>query len=115
MSELRQFHQSLRASKVQELKNNRFLVIGEIPRDVAILQSGNKMKTCLGQNVSVSLPNASENVKAASDTLVVKGVPTEVSEKDFKELSDLSKIIYAKGERLTSKNMAESYRCLNWR
>ena len=37
MTELRQFHPSLRVSKVQELKNNRFLVIGDTPRDVAIL------------------------------------------------------------------------------
>ena len=37
MSELRQFHPSLRVSKVQELKNNRFLVIGDTPRDVAII------------------------------------------------------------------------------
>ena len=51
MSELRQFHPSLRVSKVQELKNNRFLVIGDTPRDVAILQSDNKMKACLYQNV----------------------------------------------------------------
>ena len=29
ISELRQFHPSLRVSKVQELKNNRFLVIGD--------------------------------------------------------------------------------------
>ena len=34
---------------------------------------------------------------------MVKGVPTEVSEKDFKEFPDLNKIIYAKAERLTSK------------
>ena len=32
-----------------------------------------------------------------------KGVPTEVSEKDFKEFLDLDKIIYTKAERLTSK------------
>ena len=37
MSELRQFHPSLRVSKVQELKNNRFLVIGDTPRDVPII------------------------------------------------------------------------------
>ena len=30
-------------------------------------------------------------------------MPTEVSEKDFKEFLDLNKIIYAKAERLTSK------------
>ena len=34
---------------------------------------------------------------------MVKGVPTDVSEKDFKELLDLSEIIYSKAERLTSK------------
>ena len=34
---------------------------------------------------------------------MVKGVPTEVSEKDFKEFLDLNEIIYAKAERLTSK------------
>ena len=34
---------------------------------------------------------------------MVKGVPTEVSEKDFKEFLDLNKIIYAKTERLTTK------------
>ena len=61
------------------------------------------MKACLGQNVSASLPKAYQTAKTASKTLVVKGVPTEVSEKDFKEFLDLNKIIYAKAERLTSK------------
>ena len=103
MSELRQFHPSLRVSKIQELKNNRFLDIGDTPRDVAILQSDNKMKACLGQNVSASLPKAYQTAKTASKTLMVKGVPTEVSEKDFKEFLDLNKIIYTKAERLTSK------------
>ena len=65
MSELRQFHPSLRVSKVQELKNNRFLVIGDTPRDFAILQSDNKMKVCLGQNVSASLPKAYQTAKTA--------------------------------------------------
>ena len=103
MSELRQFHLSLRVSKVQELKNNRFLVIGDTPRDIAILESDNKMKACPGQNVLASLPKAYQTAKTASKTLVVKGVPTEGSEKDFKEFLDLSEIIYAKAERLTSK------------
>ena len=94
MSELRQFHQSLRVSKVQELKNNRSL---ETPHETLplILQSDNKMKACLGQNVSASLPKAYQTANTASKTLVVKGVPTEVSEKDFKEFLDLNKIIYA--------------------
>ena len=63
MSELRQFHPRLRVSKVQELKNNRFLVIGDSPRDVAILQSDNKMKACLGQNVSASYPKPTKLLK----------------------------------------------------
>ena len=103
MSELRQFHPSLRVSKVQELKNNKFLVIGDTPRDVAILQSDNKMKACLGQKGTGSLPKAYQTAKTASKTLVVKGVPAEVSGKDFKELLGLNKIIYARAERLTSK------------
>ena len=84
MSELRQFHLNLRVSTVQELKNNKFLVIGDTPRDVAILQSDNKMKACQGQNVSASLPKACQTAKAASKTLVVKWVPTEVSERILK-------------------------------
>ena len=76
------------------------------PQDVSILQSDNNMKACLGQNVSASLPKAYQfyqTAKTVSKTLVVKGVPTEVSEKDFKEFLDLNKIISAKAERLTSK------------
>ena len=79
MSEFRQFHPSLRVSKVQELKNNGFVVIGDTPRDVAILQSDNKMKACLRQNISASLPKAYQTAKTASKTLVVKGMPTEAS------------------------------------
>ena len=72
---MRQFRPSLRVSKVQEFKNNRFLVIGDTPREVAILQSDNKMKACLGQNVSASLPKAYQTSKAASKTLVVEFFP----------------------------------------
>ena len=73
------------------------------------------MKACLGQNVSASLPKAYQTAKVESKTLVIKGVPTEVSEKDFKEFLDLKKIIYAKAECLTSKKIAESYRRVNLR
>ena len=104
MSEFRQIHPRFRVSKIQELKRNRFLVIRDTPSDVAILQSDNKMKACFGQNVSASFPKAYQTAKAASKTLVVKGVPVEMSGKDFKEFLDLIKIIYAKDERLTSRN-----------
>ena len=67
------------------------------------------MKAYLGQNVSASLPKAYQTAKTASKTLVVKGMPTEVSEKDFKEFLDLNKIIYV----WLIKKMAESYKWLN--
>ena len=61
------------------------------------------MRCCLGQNISASLPKLYQTAKAASKTLMVKGVPTEVSEKNFKEFLDLNQIIYAMTECLTSK------------
>ena len=84
MNELRQFHPSLRDSKVQERKNNRFLVIVDTSSDVAILQNDNKMRACLGQNVSASLSKAYQTAKAASQTLVVKGVPPKCQKGIFK-------------------------------
>ena len=65
------------------------------------------MKACLGQNVKISLSKAYQAAKAKK-SLVVKGVPTEVSEQEFKEFLDLNKINYAKAERLISKKMVES-------
>ena len=45
-----------------------------------------------------SLPNFS-----AKKSLVIKGVPAEVSEQEFKEFLDLNKINYAIAEQLISK------------
>ena len=100
MSELKQFH--IKVSKVLEKKNNSFLIIGDTPRDVAILQSENKMKACLGQNVKISLPKAYQTSQPKK-SLVIKGVPAEVSDQEFKEFLDHNKINYAKAERLISK------------
>ena len=102
MSELKQFHLHIKVSKFLEKKNNSFLIIGDTPRDVAILQSENKMKACLGQNVKISLPKAYQTSQPKK-SLVIKGVPAEVSEQEFKEFLDLNKINYAKAERLISK------------
>ena len=63
MSEQKQFHPNIKVAKVMEKKNNSFLIIGDTPRDVAILQSENKMKACLGQNVKISLPKAYKTAK----------------------------------------------------
>ena len=102
MSELKQFHLHIKVSKVLEKKNHSFLIIGDTPRDVAILQSETKMKACLGQNLKISLPKAYQSTQPKT-TLVVKGVPAEVSEQEFKDFLDLNKINYAKAERLISR------------
>ena len=102
MSELKQFHPHIKVSKVLEKKNHSFLIIGDTPRDVGILQSETKMKACLGQNVKISLPKAYQSTQPKK-TLVVKGVPAEVSEQEFKEFLDLNKINYAKADRLISR------------
>ena len=60
------------------------------------------MKACLGQNIKISLPKAYQTAKPKK-SLVVEGVPIEVTEQEFKEFLDLNKINYAKAERLISK------------
>ena len=59
------------------------------------------MQACLGQKVKISLPKAYQTAKPKK-SLVVKGVPAEVTEQEFKEFLDLNKINYVKAERLTS-------------
>ena len=61
------------------------------------------MKASLGQNVKVSLPKAFQTNKQQTKSLAVKGVPTDISDSEFKEFIDLNKITYAKAERLKSK------------
>ena len=56
MSELSQYHPELRVSRVKDLPNKG--IIGNTPRDVLTLQSKNKMKACLGQNLEISPPKA---------------------------------------------------------
>ena len=83
MSELSQYPPELRVSRVKDLPNKGFLIIGNIPQDVLTLQSENKMKACLGKNLKISLPKAYQ-IKEKSNTLVVKGVPTEFTNDEFK-------------------------------
>ena len=72
-------------------------------QDVIILQNESKLKAALGKNVKVSLPKAFQTSKEQTKSLAVKGVPTDISENEFKEFLDLNKISYAKAERLKSK------------
>ena len=61
------------------------------------------MKAALGKKVKISLPKAYQTNKVPTKSLVVKGVPTDITVLEFKEFLDLNKISYAKAERLKSK------------
>ena len=61
------------------------------------------MKAAPGENVRVSLTKTYQITQKQNKCLVVKGVPTDITETDFKEFLDLNKICYAKAERLKSK------------
>ena len=77
LGELRQFHPGLKVSQIKELpKGDDFLIIGDSMQDVLILQSENKMKAALGQNVKVSLPKAFQTNKQQTKSLAVNGGPS---------------------------------------
>ena len=61
------------------------------------------MKAASGQKVKVSLPEAYQTNKVPNKRLAVKGVPTDITEAEFKEFLDLNKISYVKAERLKSQ------------
>ena len=55
MGELRQYHPSLKISRIKELPKGDFVVIGDSVQDLIILQNESKMKAALGKNVKISL------------------------------------------------------------
>ena len=59
-------------------------MVGDSPRGAVILQSEPKMKAALGQNVRVSLPKAYQTTKQKNKCLVVKGVPPDLTDEEFK-------------------------------
>ena len=103
MGELRQCHPSLKVSSIKELPKGDFIVIGDSVQNMIILQNESKMKAALGQKVQISLPKAFQTSKAQNKRLAIKGVPTDITETEFKEFLDPNKINYAKAERLKSK------------
>ena len=115
MGELRQSHPSLKISQIKELPIGNFLITGDSMQDVLILQSETKMKAALGQTVKVSLPKAFQTTKIQTKSLAVKGVPTDVTDCEFKEFLDLNKINVAKAERLKSKKTAGCYQFFDWK
>ena len=80
-----------------------FLVIGDSVQDVVILQSEHKMKTALGQNVKITLSKAYQINRTQNKGLAIKGVPTDITDDEFREFLNLNKISYAKADRLKSK------------
>ena len=103
IGELRQHHPSLKISQIKELAKGGLLGVGDSPQDAVILQNESKMKAALGKNVRISLPKAYQISQKQNKCLAVKGVPTDITETDFKEFLDLNKICYVKAERLKSK------------
>ena len=85
------------------------LVVGNSLQDAVILQNESKMKAALGKNVRISFPKAYQLSQKQNKCLAVKGMPTDITETDFKEFLDLNKICYAKAERLKSKKTAGFY------
>ena len=57
MSELRQYHPSLRVFQIRQ-SSKGWMFIGDTPKDFAILQSETKMKQVFGPKVKVSLPKS---------------------------------------------------------
>ena len=58
------------------------------------------MRVALGKNVKVSLPKAFQTNKVQTKSFAIKGVPTDITDTEFLEFLDLSKISYA--ERLNA-------------
>ena len=73
------------------------------------------MKAALGKNVRISLPKAFQTKKDQPKNLAVKGVPTDITDDEFKEFLDLNKITYAKAERLKSKRKVGFSKCFDSR
>ena len=85
MGELRQYHPSLKFSRIKELPKGDFVAIGNSVQDVIILQNESKMKAALAKNVKISLPKAFQSSKEQTKSLAVKGVPTDITDIEFKE------------------------------
>ena len=103
MSELRQYHPSLRVSQIKQTKNG-WIFIGDTPKYFNILQSEAEMKQVFRPKVKVTLPRSYHSADASkSKILVFNGVSINITVNDFKELLDFNKITHAEAERMKSK------------
>ena len=80
------------------------IFIGDTPKDFAILQREPKMQQVFGKKVKVSLPKSYHSADAKKENILVfKGVSSNITSEDFKELLDFNKITHAEAERMKSK------------
>ena len=97
MDELRQYHPSLKISRIKELPKGDFIAVSDSMQDVTILQNESKMKAALGQNVKISLPKAFQTSKEETKSLAAKEVPNDLTDIEFKELFGLNKNLLRQG------------------
>ena len=67
------------------------------------------MKASLGKNVKISLPKDFQTSKMQTKSLAIIGIPTNITDIEFKEFADLNKISYAKAECLKSKKDSKAF------
>ena len=104
LSELIQYHPRLKVSKVRQLDDGSFSLVGDTSEDFSILQSQSKMRVCFGKNVKVSLPKEYQPVSSKkTKSVVVKGVPVGLTDEEFRTILNLNNIDFAKAERMKSK------------
>ena len=103
MSELRQYHSSLRVFRIKQTENG-WIFIRDTPKDFAILQSEPKMQRIFGKNVKVPLPKSYHSADATKGKVFVfKGVSNNLKLEDFKELLHFNKITHTEVERMKYK------------
>ena len=82
MSELRQYHPSLRVFKIKQTQNG-WIFRGDTLKDFVILQNKPKTQQVFQKNVKVSLPKSDHSADAIKGkVLVVKGVSNNVTIED---------------------------------
>ena len=86
MGELRQYHPSLKISRSKQLPKGDFVAIGDSMQDAIILQNESKIKAAPGKNAKISLPKALQTSKEQTISLAVKGVPTDITDIEFKRV-----------------------------
>ena len=102
-SERRQYYPTLRVFRIKQSQHG-WIFIPDTNKEFAILQSEPKMQQVFGENIKVSLPRSYNFADATTGkVLVFKGVSSNVTIDDFKELLDYNKITHAEAERMKSR------------